>query len=673
MSSAVASARPTPQGEEHWSDDEQPYSLQQEHRPPENDAQSRSDEQPLGGSIADVAVIAAPAAKFAAAHEVAATEAAGVALPSATISAIASVTPIEAAVAGEAAEIPFPTTAGAPAAADSAAAATATASVQEQGSAEAADLLQALSAGSNADATSFMVNKREVRLGLKHRDSFAVHKHHLQAAAAAGDPHKSGARRGASLTKLFGASPASAADAVDVAAADVLARQQRQAGAGRGSTSSVSSDLLAGLDDEGDDDGEDQDEDQGEEEDEEVEEGDGGAGAAENAAHTLEEGGPDAEPGPASSGAAGADMRENEVEGQLSGAEGGPAAGPRRKSKLKSMAKGVGSFLGLRKSKKKRMAEQQRAATEAAAAAATGAPSAALPIIVTNGGGRGSAPNMAPAISSLRVVGADPGDDNSTGRGKSRFGVFKRSKSFSQGTDATRLFDDATAGEPTHVSPPATPMAASPVPPPPVQALGRSTSSPAGGAPLPPPPPPPPPATAHGAAARAVAGVPPPPPPPPLPPHHAATSTPPHGSHRLSRGAAELEAALGELPRVPLAAVHHHDATLARSILKGSPMRRMQQQRDAEVAAAIAAAAAPLGGAPAGAPAAAPSDAPASPRSPMAGGQRASRRRISFADQHGHDLEVVRFCDDLHYSAMSDHSQDGDWEYDSDRGNCSIM
>jgi hypothetical protein len=49
----------------------------------------------------------------------------------------------------------------------------------------------------------------------------------------------------------------------------------------------------------------------------------------------------------------------------------------RKKNKLRSMIKGVGSYLGLRKSKKKRIAEQQAAAAAAAAGGGGGGASAA--------------------------------------------------------------------------------------------------------------------------------------------------------------------------------------------------------------------------------------------------------------------------------------------------------
>jgi hypothetical protein len=125
---------------------------------------------------------------------------------------------------------------------------------------------------------------------------------------------------------------------------------------------------------------------------------------------------------------------------------------------------------------------------------------------------------------------------------------------------------------------------------------------------------------------------------------------------------------------VPLAAVHHHEALPPRSILKGSPARRLQLQAEAAVAAAATSGdvVTPLNLTFAVEPT--PGSPPRSPRAGLASGpDKQDRRRISFADAHGHDLESVRFCDDLHYSAMSDHSQAGDWDFDDDRANCSIM
>lgn len=62
-------------------------------------------------------------------------------------------------------------------------------------------------------------------------------------------------------------------------------------------------------------------------------------------------------------------------------------------------------------------------------------------------------------------------------------------------------------------------------------------------------------------------------------------------------------------------------------------------------------------------PAAAAALSPASPGGP------ASRRRISFADQHGATLANVRYCEDLHYSAIADHSA-ADY---GEGGKCAVM
>lgn len=51
--------------------------------------------------------------------------------------------------------------------------------------------------------------------------------------------------------------------------------------------------------------------------------------------------------------------------------------------------------------------------------------------------------------------------------------------------------------------------------------------------------------------------------------------------------------------------------------------------------------------------------------------RKSQRRGISFADQHGHHLKNVRFCDNLHYSEGSLHD-DWDDEWD-DSKNCTIM
>ena len=44
-----------------------------------------------------------------------------------------------------------------------------------------------------------------------------------------------------------------------------------------------------------------------------------------------------------------------------------------------------------------------------------------------------------------------------------------------------------------------------------------------------------------------------------------------------------------------------------------------------------------------------------------------SARRITFADQHGHNLDHVHYVEHLHYSAGADHSQSDEWDSDASR------
>jgi hypothetical protein len=63
-----------------------------------------------------------------------------------------------------------------------------------------------------------------------------------------------------------------------------------------------------------------------------------------------------------------------------------------------------------------------------------------------------------------------------------------------------------------------------------------------------------------------------------------------------------------------------------------------------------------------------------SPGSGRSSTGRRSRGRISFADQHGGDLEYVRWCDDLHYSSISDHSEsEGAQSAYVEKNSCAIM
>ena len=59
-------------------------------------------------------------------------------------------------------------------------------------------------------------------------------------------------------------------------------------------------------------------------------------------------------------------------------------------------------------------------------------------------------------------------------------------------------------------------------------------------------------------------------------------------------------------------------------------------------------------------------DEPGLSTTPNSAGKRSAlKRRISFADHHGHKLEAVKFCDDLHYSDKSDHSESAAWDDDA--------
>jgi hypothetical protein len=206
-----------------------------------------------------------------------------------------------------------------------------------------------------------MLNKREMRLGLRHRDSFAVHKSHLHQAPP-----------GVSLHAHSGPGAGAGAGAGGASSSGGLARSNSAEGPAflRGAHHQSSmSELFDGI---------------------------SSASAASSSASPrkegddadLDEGGPDSDDAMVSVNPNDEDDILKALEGLGLGGEGdgvgrggrgggGVGAAPgspeeaaeqseeqaRKKNKLRSMIKGVGSALGLRKSKKKRMAE---------AAAATG-------------------------------------------------------------------------------------------------------------------------------------------------------------------------------------------------------------------------------------------------------------------------------------------------------------
>jgi hypothetical protein len=53
--------------------------------------------------------------------------------------------------------------------------------------------------------------------------------------------------------------------------------------------------------------------------------------------------------------------------------------------------------------------------------------------------------------------------------------------------------------------------------------------------------------------------------------------------------------------------------------------------------------------------------------------EKRADRRISFADQAGGDLEVVRYCENLHYSAAASTEAAADPSHMDEDGNCSVM
>jgi hypothetical protein len=311
----------------------------------------------------------------------------------------------------------------------------------------------------------------------------------------------------------------------------------------------------------------------------------------------------------------------------------------RKKNKLRSVAKGIGSFLGLRKSKKKRIAEEQKklSALQLAKLLPTTAQIFGVVVIV---------PYTDAVACGLNIVAAaDAGSPM-----KRPAGLQSDSSQASPSTTTAGTTGSNGVGSPSE------PLhafrldsgteAASP-------SLQSRTDSDESINKRQPPPPPPPPSHANGAAAGSgsesprpvfnATGVPiPPPPPPPRPQVESDNST--------------TEGPVG----LNLLSTTHRDRPSPRSILKASVIRR-------ESSSGTSTPSGETNGA--GALPVPPAQHSTPPGSPALTGPK---RKISFADQHGGELEDVHFCEDLHYSVNADHSESDGWEGDED-GKCSIM
>jgi hypothetical protein len=186
------------------------------------------------------------------------------------------------------------------------------------------------------------LSKGTVRLGLRHRDSFAVHKSHLDHAHAGGDQI---------VAAIKSASAAGKGHSSMASMMSVSGVPSARAPAGNGRVGARSAGSGAAEEEEEEDDGGSLDE--------------GGAEEDGNVQMTVD---PDSE-------SAILAVLES-VGGAEAAAHAGGAAGGRKKSRIKSMAKGLASALGLRKSKKKRLEEEE--ARAAGGSMRGGVPSALL-------------------------------------------------------------------------------------------------------------------------------------------------------------------------------------------------------------------------------------------------------------------------------------------------------
>lgn len=490
-------------------------------------------------------------------------------------------------------------------------------------------------------------HKKEVRLGLRHRDSFAVHRGHMKGGAGGGAivgggnnaailaawnkaPTPTGGKR-PSVVKAGAAAAAAGSDASAAAAGG-----GKSAGAGTGPSSDASD-----ADDSG----------HGSES-----ETDGGAGHS-------------------------------------SGGEDGLS--PRPRNPFRSMAKGVGSFLGLRKSKRQREAEE--AAERAAAGPDAPGLSSSRVVGAARGGidnypGQRRPPTVAavlpsaaaapvthashsavaaiplsalPAGSPLVTGGTSSSSSSPRGAGAAGGGAAARPAALPPKVSAASDSSAPKAPPPPGAPPARTAKAAAAAPGADASTAmsSESDASPAGAAAVPaatdsaaaraggraaPPPPPPPgnPAAARQAAASKV--------PPSAPPRAGAPAAPPVSSPvpatPVKGKGADAEASLresvpGRVPD-PINGNHRLDSPVP-SILKTSATRR-------------------------------PRDGEAAPSTGRSAGS-AGKGRIFFADQHGGRLELIKYCADLHYSAAADHSESEGWEEEplgtgeEDNRNCVIM
>lgn len=204
-----------------------------------------------------------------------------------------------------------------------------------------------------SDDNTITLNKREMRLGLRHRDSFAVHKSHIQ--------HAHGDNREASIIAAITGQKTQGGAAAPVKAAQSsvagMLDAARATAKSNSSTSGTSEETPANASSESNDD------------DDELG-GLGDEGGADDDANATVTVNPDSEADILAA------LEALAGKGGHTGSSGDDANAMRKKNKLKSMVKGVATALGLRKSKKKRLQEEAAkggGATSGAAGTSTAA------------------------------------------------------------------------------------------------------------------------------------------------------------------------------------------------------------------------------------------------------------------------------------------------------------
>lgn len=496
-------------------------------------------------------------------------------------------------------------------------------------------------------------HKKEVRLGLRHRDSFAVHRVHLK-----GGPQHAGGAPGSPPNK-----------------ADMLAAWNKSPGPlppGSKKRSTSGKGAAGGAGRRGSEEGDDEDD-----EDEQsaptalLTEDD----LAELEAESANEGGDDSD-SHSSSGGSGRQTPPHSPGGSSLGSP-SPSSPGRTTNPFRSVAKGVGSFLGLRKGRRQRLAE------EAVLAMATRPDDNRIFSVA-----RGSFVNYpGQRRHSIRAVSSFVQKATAANARKTAASPFAISK-VPRGTPLFHLKSDGSLWDgmakskrlaklppkPKPAGSSSSSSAPPPATPPPKASSSFDDDAPAAatttasGRPLsarsPPPAPPGNPAAARQAAASLV------PPSPPARPGVPSTPSSPGSSSSAAAPSTPVSSPppppppplTSTSPRAPPAPVgtpnanggkmpdpistNHHNNTPVPGILKTA--------------------------------------AGHTPRGNSARGRGEStseaKRRIAFADHHGGKLENIKFCDDLHYSENADHSE-SDWEETGgvddptavDRSNCTIM